>query len=113
MIACVLVAISRVHDSKGSNMLRALRRFGVDSPVVWFAVVSGALLGVLISRPRANACDCSPPGWRLTLNSDRTSAEEVHAWPTVAHLEARTGTVVLSSEDFTTETIDNLHAGEP
>lgn len=94
-------------------MLRALRRFGMGSSVVWIAALSGALLGMLISRPRADACECTPPAWRLKLNSERTSVEELHAWPTAVHLEARTGTVVLLSEDVAAGTIDHLHAGEP
>jgi hypothetical protein len=94
-------------------MLRASRWFRVGSPVLWFAAIAGALLGALMTRPRARACECVPPKWRLTLVSESTSGEVVHAWPAVAHLEARPGTVVITSEDMTTQTIDHLHAGEP
>lgn len=94
-------------------MLRTARWFSAGTPVLWLAALAGALLGVLITRPRAEACECVPPEWRLTLVSERTSGEVVHAWPAVAHLEARPGTVVFSSEDMTTQTVDHLHAGEP
>jgi hypothetical protein len=91
----------------------ASRRFRAGSAVVWCATLAGALLGVTMTRPRAGACECSPPEWRLTLNSDATNSEDVDAWPAIVHLEARPETVVLWSEDFTTETIDHLHAGDP
>ncbi len=97
-------------------MLRALRRFGVSSSLVWCAALAGALFGAVMSRPRASACECSPPEWRLTLNSESTSSEDLHAWPRVARLEARSGTVVFWSEEAegrTAETIDYVHAGEP
>jgi hypothetical protein len=69
----------------------------------------------MFSKPLAEACDCSPPEWRLTLH--RTEPVEPvgaeRAWPSAGRLEARPGTVILWSDDHATETIDRLHAGMP
>jgi hypothetical protein len=94
-------------------ILRTSKRVVVGSAVLWFAVVTGALMGVLMTRPRAQACECSPSEWRLRLISAASTSSELLAWPPFARLESRPGTVVISSEDFTTRTIDRLHAGDP
>jgi hypothetical protein len=94
-------------------MLRTSKRLTVSSVVLWFAALAGAFVGARMTRPRVQACDCSPPEWRLRLISDATSSAELPAWPPFARLESRPGTVVIFSEDFTTQTIDHFHAGDP
>jgi hypothetical protein len=91
-------------------MFRVSRRIQIGSPVLWCAALLGALAGAMFSRSHAGACDCGGDAWRLTLGQD--SADD-DAWPAVARLEARPGTVVLWSEDLATQTIDYIHAGEP
>jgi hypothetical protein len=90
----------------------SLLRLAVSIPLLC-ATVAGALLGALLSQPRAAACECAEPVWQLTLTAERSSAEDVPAWPPVAQLRSRPGTVELSSQDIKTQTIDLLHAGQP
>jgi hypothetical protein len=69
----------------------------------------------MLGRPLAEACDCSSPEWRLTLqrNATDTMVGAERAWPSAARLEARPGTVILWSDDHATQTVDRLHAGMP
>jgi len=87
----------------------------MSGAVPWCAAVLGALAGAMFSRPLAEACDCVPPEWRLTLQQNETDAtvSAERAWPSAARLEARPGTVVLWSDDHATQTVDRLHAGMP
>lgn len=93
-------------------MGRAWTRFRTGSAPLWCAAFLGALAGVMVTQPFAEACDCTPPAWRLTLAANDSDAAAL-GWPRVARLEPRAGTVIVWSEDFTTGTIDHLHAGGP
>jgi hypothetical protein len=96
-------------------MISVSRRVRMSAAVPWCAALLGALVGAMLSRPLAEACDCGSPEWRLTLQRtefDATVGPE-RAWPSTARLEARPGTVLLWSEDHTTQTVDRLHAGMP
>jgi hypothetical protein len=97
-------------------MTRAGIRAPIGSRVSWCAAVLGAAFGALAIEPSASACSCAIWSWRLTLNEERVDGSVVPAtgaWPEVATLESRPGTIIVWSEDITADKIDYLHVGEP
>ena len=97
-------------------MIRAGIRSPIGSRVSWCAAVLGAAFGALAIEPSASACSCVTWTWRLTLNEERVDGSVVPAtgaWPEVATLESRPGTIIVWSAGTGGDTIDYLHVGEP
>ena len=97
-------------------MTRAGIRSLIGSRVSWCAAVLGAAFGALAIEPSAKACSCATWSWPLTLNEERADGLVVPAsgaWPEVATLESRPGTIIVWSAGTGGDTIDYLHVGEP
>lgn len=81
--------------------------------LLWLAATLGAVLGSFVAARFAAACDCSPWSWRLQLVDVSGALDDAALWPVEASLEARPGTVIITSIGMATPALDRVHAGTP